>query len=104
MPKKSAKALTPEQIALQHNPGYEIRTPSASDAARRVPADVAVPEPDQFKAEYGAPPAKAARKTRAQGHELAMVNLRAKTPSDSRIDTATSVVDTARGIEIGKSG
>ncbi|MBZ5728027.1 MAG: hypothetical protein LAP87_23930 [Acidobacteriia bacterium] len=102
MPKKTAKPLTPEQIALRHNPGYEPRTPSASDAARQVAADVAVPEAEQFKAKYAAPGAKAAPKTKARGKELTMVALRAKTPSDSRIDTTVSVVDGDR--EVGHRG
>ena len=102
MPKKTANALTPEQIALRHNPGYELRTPSASDAARQVAGDVAVPEADQLKAKYPAKAAKAARKTRAQGKELTMVALRAKTTSDSRVDTGVSIVDGTR--EIGHTG
>lgn len=101
MPKKTAKALTPEEIALRHNPGYEVKTPGVSDAAREVAADVAVPEADEFKAKYGAPAAKTA-KTKAQGKELTMVALRAKTPSDSRIDSKVSIVDGTR--EIGSSG
>jgi len=102
MPKKTAKKLTPEQIAVRHNPGYQPWKPSASDAARQVAADVAVPEAGQFKAKYGAPVVKTARKIRARGKELTMVALRAKTPSDSRLDTTVSVVDGTR--EIGHRG
>jgi len=102
MPKKTAKQLTPEEIALRHNPGYEARKPGASDAARQVAADVAVPEADALKAKYGAPAAKGAGKSKGRGKDLSMVALRAKTPSDSRIADTVSVVDGDR--EVGHRG
>jgi hypothetical protein len=97
MPKKKISKITAEQAAEKAYPNWRAVKPSVSDKMPAAESDETAPELEQLRRKYlgdeAAPDSRALQRPRGKAKALKMVVMESKTPSDTRVNRKTVLVD-----------